>query len=105
MRPRILIGIAVAQSDHEGVSGGDGLRVFGGDAFELGIVAVDADQAVAGGFVEGNAEFHLRDGVDDGLVEILDGLDEVAVAHDDVAVLRRMTRRTVLRSICFLTIK
>ncbi len=50
------------------------------------IVAVDADEAGAGGFVERDAEFHLRHGVDDGLVEILDGLDEVAVAHDDVAV-------------------
>src|SRR6185503_524901 len=37
---------------------------------------------------ERNAEFHVRHGGDDSLVEILNGLDEVAVAHDDIAVLR-----------------
>ena len=57
-------------------------------AFRLVVVAVHARQARAGGFVEGDAELHLRNGVDDGLVQILHGLDEMALAQDDVAVFR-----------------
>src|ERR1035437_6760731 len=45
-------GIAVAHGNDKSVARGDGLGVFGGDAFELGIVAVHADEAGAGGFVK-----------------------------------------------------
>jgi len=80
--------IAVPHRDYEDVSRGDQLRVLGGDAFKLRVIAIHPNEAIARRFVEGNAEFHLRDGVDDGFVEVLHGLDEMALANDQVPIRR-----------------
>ena len=55
--------------------------------FERLVVAVHAREAGSRGFVERDAELHLRDGVDQRLVKILHGFDEVGLPEDDVPVL------------------
>ena len=80
-------GIAVAHRDHEDMAGCQRLGVRGRISLQFAIVAIDADQARSGGFVKRDAEFHLRRRVDHGFIEILHRLDEVTLAHDDVAVL------------------
>ncbi len=78
--------IAVAERNHERMSGGDGLRVTSGIGLEIRVISVGPRQACAGGFVERDAELHVRRGVHDRFVEILHCLDEVALADDDVPV-------------------
>ena len=56
------------------------------------VIAVHAREARPGGFVERDAELHLRDRVDQRLVNVLDGLDEVGLAHNDVAALGNFQR-------------
>ncbi len=68
------------------------LGVLRGQRFEGVVIAVHADQARAGGFIEGDAEFHLWDRVYDGLVNIFDGLDEMRLAQNQVAVFRDFQR-------------
>jgi hypothetical protein len=80
--------IAVAQRHHERMAGREGLGVARRDCLEGVVVAVHSRKACARGFVEGDTELHLRNCADDGLVEILDSLDEVTLTDDDVAVLR-----------------
>ena len=67
------------------MAGGEGGGVADGEGLERFIVAVGAGEAGAGGLVEGDAEFHLRDGVDDRLINVLYGLDEVGLAEDEIA--------------------
>ena len=78
--------VALAHHDDEGVAGGDGRGVLRGQRFERVVIAVHAGEARARGFIEGDGEFHLRDGVYDGLVNILNGLDEVRLAQNQIAV-------------------
>src|SRR2546425_5712522 len=83
-------GIGLAKNEYEHMPGGERLRVADGGAAEFVVVAVGAREAGAGGFVEGQAELGLRDGVDHGLVHVLDRLDEVSLAEDDVGVGRNL---------------
>lgn len=77
-------GEAVAEEDEKGVAGGDGLSVFDGGGLHGVVVAFDADEPIAGGLAEGDAEFHRGVRVDDGFVEILHRLDEMALAKDQI---------------------
>lgn len=81
-------GEAVLHNDDEAVAGADGKRVVDGGGLHVFVVAVKAHQAGAGSFVERHAELHLRHCVDDGFVNIFDGLDEMRLAEDDVGSVR-----------------
>ena len=68
------------------------LAFFAASAFRRVVVAVDACQAGAGRLVKRYAEFHLRDGVHDGLVNVLHRLDEMRLPEDQVAALGNFQR-------------
>ena len=59
-------------------------RVLGGQFLELGIVTGVADETLAGRLTEGKPETQVRARADKNLVEVLDGLDEMRLAQDDV---------------------
>ena len=63
-------GVLLSQFDHRGVGAGA------------------ADQAFAGRLAEGQAELDARHGGDQGLVDVLDRLDEMGLAQDEVRSLR-----------------
>jgi len=50
------------------------------------IVAVEARQARPRSFIESHTELHARCRVDDGLVDVLNRLDEVGLAQNDIGV-------------------
>ena len=77
--------VAVSHHDHEGVPGADSLGVANRQRLQIVIVAIGANQAHAGRLVEGEAELHLRRRADEGLVEVLDGLDEMRLPEDQIA--------------------
>jgi len=81
-------GIAVAHSNHENMAGRQRLCIVGGITLQFAIIAVDPRQACSGGLIERDTEFHLRGRVHHGFVEILHRFYEVALADDEVAVLR-----------------
>ena len=84
--------IPIAHGDHEHVTGPQCRRIANGERFEIGVITVGPREAGAGSFVEGDAKLHLRDGIDDGLVDVFDGLDEVSLSEDQVSVLGNFER-------------
>ena len=84
--------VAVAHGDHEDVAGAHGGGVAGGQGLEGFVVAVHARETRPGGFVERDAELHLRHRVDQRFVEVFHGLDEVRLAQNDVAALGNFER-------------
>ncbi len=75
----------IDEEDDERVTGADGLRVADGELLKLGLGAGVADEAVAGGFAKREPKLNSRHGADEGLVNVLDGLDEVRLAEDAAA--------------------
>src|SRR6478736_6409498 len=78
---------SVAQRDDKDVPRGECSRIVDHIAFQCVVVAVHACKTLAGSFVESDPELNVRRGIDDRLINILYGLDEVALPDDDIAVL------------------
>src|SRR5512143_646028 len=78
---------AAGHEDQERVAGAERQGVLLGDLDQGGVVPGVADQGQSRRFAEGDAELHLRRRRDDGLVEVLDGLDEMGLAEDEIHVL------------------
>ena len=88
MRPRTLIGKPSFITITKECPAPNACALRMATRFKIVVIAIEADQALARGFVEGNPEFHLRSRIDDGLVEIFHGFDEVARAKDEIAAFR-----------------
>lgn len=58
--------------------------------FQFLVIPAGSHEAGAAGLAEGQTELCARNGVDDGFMQIFYGLDEVALAEDDVGALRRL---------------
>ena len=80
-------GVAIGHHHDENVPRGQGTGIFCRQRLQGIIVAVYTCQAGAGCLVERHAEFHLRDGVYDGLVDVFHRLNEVRLAENQVAAL------------------
>jgi len=80
--------VALPHGDIKGVSGAHGQRVADRELLQILIVAVGPDETRARGLIERQAEFHLRHRIHDRLVQVLDRLDEVALADNDISVFR-----------------
>ena len=61
-------------------------RIFRRDRLQLIVVAIHARQARPRRFIERDAKLHLRNGIDDRFVNILDRLNEMALPDNDVAI-------------------
>ena len=68
--------------------GGDSLGVLDGEPIMASIRAGPADQALARRFAERQPELDAWHGADQRLVKILDRLDEMALAQDEIDVVR-----------------
>ncbi len=68
---------SIAEKQNEAVAGADCLRILLRQRDHVIVGAAPADQAFAGGFAEGQAELDAGHMGDQGLVNILDGLDEM----------------------------
>lgn len=86
--PQQVDRVALPQTNDEGMACGYLLSISDSRLSERLIVPFRPDETRAGGLAECQPEFHLRHRVHDGLVEVLHSLDEVALAENDVPVLR-----------------
>lgn len=59
--------------------------VLGGEPSQFLVISFDTDQTGAGSLTETYSELGMRTARNDYLIEILDGLDEVALAYNDIA--------------------
>src|ERR1019366_4900535 len=78
----------VAEQDQEGVARAQLHHGGAGQVRELVVGAAPTDQRRPGGLTEGEPELDPGHGSHQRLVEILHGLDEVALAEDEVDILR-----------------
>lgn len=83
-----VYGEAVSKRHNKNMPGRQGLRVLNGILFEAFIVSVKTNQALARRFVEGDAELHVRRRIDNRLIDIFHGFDEMALPDNDVSILR-----------------
>src|SRR4030042_4500579 len=72
----------MACSDLEGILHGDFLQGF--------IIPLTADEAVTRGLTEPDTKFSIGNRTDYDLKKVFDGLNEVALAEDDIAALRNL---------------
>jgi hypothetical protein len=77
------------------VARADGGGYFPGSVAQLAVVAVGAGEAGSGSLVESETKLDLWRRVYQSFIEIFDGLDEVALAENDVGVLRNAERDSV----------
>jgi hypothetical protein len=80
-------GKTIPQRDDEDMASGNIGGILDGILLESFVVAVKACQAVAGSLVKCDSELNMRRCVHDCFIDILDSLDEVTLAEDDISVL------------------
>lgn len=74
--------------DHECVARAHHLRISNRESLQPIVIPIDTNQALARRLIERNAKLHLGRRIDDSLVEIFNGLDEMARAKDQVPAIR-----------------
>jgi hypothetical protein len=83
-------GKPVLHHDNETMARADRLSVEYRHLLQLLVIPVHPNQARPRRLVEGDSELHLGRRIDDGLVQIFDGLDEMARAQNEVAAIRNL---------------
>ncbi len=86
--PQDVDGKPVAQRDHKDVPGRDGAGILNRILLQLIVVSIEAGEAIARSLIEGDPELQVRRGIDHRFVDIFHRLDEMALADDQIAVLR-----------------
>ncbi len=77
---------SVSQGDDEDMTRRNGRRVLDGVLFERFVISIEAGETLSRGLVESNSELEVGRSVDDRLVNVFHGFDEVALPDNDVAV-------------------
>jgi hypothetical protein len=80
----------ILDENDKGMAGSDPVGIFHCHLFQGFIISLSADQAMARGLAEADSEFCIGNRTNDDLKKVFDGLDEVALAEDDIAALRNL---------------
>jgi len=79
---------AIRHHDHKAMPGSHGLGIHHSKTLQRLVIAIDADQTRSRCFIERNPELHLRRRVHDRLIDVLNCLDEVTRADNNISAFR-----------------